>query len=233
MKPILTFLIVFTINIQTIFSQQNYANPYYIWAKNGLSLRKSPNKTAEKITVIPYKSEVSLISYSEETLTITEFTDFNYTSNWAKIKYKDIVGYSFMGYISVVKPPKISENYTLEQYLNDCFTKTNTTILSKYENCASNDESCVTSGVYSYKEGISYSFWNGEGGGTDSLSIPNFNILQAFTLASIFCPSYTDFEIKYFENPQPTIIVLRDDVGCDFSITVLGDFTIIHWSGGC
>lgn len=231
MKSIIALLIFF--NLQIILSQETHINPYYTWAKSGLSLRKTPDKNAEKITVIPYKSKVNLISYSTETLTVSEFSGFNYTTNWVKVKYKDFVGYAFMGYLSIIKPPEISKSYGVKEYLNDNFTKTNTKILTKYENCTGEDESCVLSGINSYKEGISYSFWSGEGGGTDTLSIPKLNILQAFILGTIFCPSYNNFEIKYFDNPQPTIIVMRDDVGCDFSITVLGDFAIIYWSGGC
>ncbi|OEK06073.1 hypothetical protein A8C32_18760 [Flavivirga aquatica] len=93
----------------------------------------------------------------------------------------------------------------------------------------------MKSGQISYKNGgVTYTFWNGEGGGTEDLSIPNkLNILQAFTLGTIFCPSYKDFNVTYYKKPLPTIVVERDDVGCGFTITILGDYTLIHWSGGC
>ncbi|WP_136465962.1 SH3 domain-containing protein [Flagellimonas onchidii] len=231
MKSIIPY-IFFIFQIVAANSQESSAKPYYIWAKSGLSLRESPSANAEKITIIPYKSEVSIISDSGILLTVTEFPGFDYTDNWVKIKYKDFIGYSFMGYLSTIKPPELHENYPLLEYLNDSFSKIDTHILSRYEDCTTDDDHCISSGVASYKEGISYSFFN-EGGFSGSLSIPNFNILQAFTLATIFCPSYKDFETKYFETPLPTIMVFRDDVGCDFSITVLGDFTIIHWTAGC
>ncbi|MBO0593661.1 SH3 domain-containing protein [Cellulophaga sp. E16_2] len=233
MKSIIAFLIIFTLNVRSITAQEIFLDSYYIWAKSGLSLRASPDKNAEKIIIIPYRSEVSLISRSNETLTVSEFPGFEYTSNWVKIKYKDLVGYSFLGYLAKIKPPEISDLVDLQNYLNDNFTKTSTEIISKYENCPMENEACIISGVTSYKEGISYSFWNGEAGGSETVSIPNFNILQAFILASTFCPSYTAYKIEYFENPQPTILVYRDTAGCDFSITVLGSVAIIHWSGGC
>lgn len=219
--------------MQVVFSQDDYLKPYYVWAKSGLSLRSAPNTTAEKLTVIPYKSAVSFISFTGETLTVTEFSGFDYTSNWVKIKYKNFIGYAFLGYLSLIKPPTISENYGLDKYLADNFTKINTDIHTKYKDCTATDESCVTAGVVSYKEGITHRFWNGESGGTNTLSVPNLNILQAFILGSLFCPSFNDFETKYFDKPFPTILVLRDDVGCDFSITVLSGFAIIEWSGGC
>lgn len=233
MKIIVTFLIVFIFNIQRITSQNEHLKPYYVWAKSGLSLRNAPNTTADKLTIIPYKSEVSFISYTGKTLTVTEFPGFDFTSNWVKVKYKNFEGYAFLGYLSLVKPPTISDKYGLDQYLKDNYTKINTEIHTKYKDCSSEEDSCITSGVKTYKEGVTYRFWNGEGGGTDTLSIPNLNVLQAFILGSLFCPSYSDFETKYIEKPYPTIIVYRDDVGCDFSITVLGGFAIIHWSGGC
>jgi len=233
MKYILC-LLIFVFGIQFSLSQEVYTKSYYVWAKSGLSFRNSPDKNANKLTVIPYGSEIALISYSSETYTVTEFNGFQYTTNWAKVSYNNQIGYAFSGYLSVIKPPKISENYSIEDYLNDYFTKTGMTTYSKYENCNSKNKlDCISSGLISYKEGINYTFWNGEGGGTNTLSIPKLNILQAYTLGTIFCPSYKDFKISYTEKPLPTIIVLRDDVGCDFTVTILGDYAIIHWSAGC
>lgn len=222
----ISFILVFVLSTQFVISQETHLEPYYIWAKSGLSLRESPDKNAEKITTIPYRNKVTFISYASESYTITEFDGFEYTTNWAKVSYNNQIGYAFAGYLSIIKPPKISENYQLLEYLDDCFTKTGESTHSEFENT-------ITSGRISYKEGINYSFWNGEGGGTETLSMPKLNILQAYFLGSIFCPSYKNFETKYTEEPLPTIVVYRDDVGCDFSITVLGDFAIIHWTGGC
>lgn len=230
----LIFIFICSFSIQILVSQEQHTKPYYIWAKSGLSLRKTPDKNAEKLTIIPYSSKVTFISFTSESYTVTEFDGFQYTTNWAKVSYNNNIGYAFAGYLSTIKPPKISENYGIQEYLDDYFTKTDLIAYSTYENCSGEHiRSCITSGLISYKEGISYSFWSGEGGGTDTLSIPNLNILQAYTLGTIFCPSYNDFEITYTENPLPTIVVMRDDVGCDFTITVLGDYAIIHWSGGC
>ncbi len=231
----LVLLFICLFNTEFSFAQEDNNLLYYVWAKSGLSLRNAPNKTAEKLTIIPYSDNVTFIAKTAETYTIIEFPGFEYSDGWVEVNYKNLTGYVFAGYLSHMQPPNISTDTSLTSYLDKLFTETQTIAYETYENCKNDNRlSCIKSGQKSYKSGVTYTFWNGEGGGTEDLSIPNkLNILQAFTLGTIFCPSYKDFDVVYYEKPQPTIIVERDDVGCDFTITVLGDFTIIRWSGGC
>ena len=230
----LLFCALCLFNTSVFLAQELSNSNYYVWAKSGLSLRESPDKNSKKLTIIGYSENVTFISNTFEAFTVTEFNGFDYTDNWFKIKHKNLTGYVFGGYLSKTPPPNIlDETNNLTTYLNRVFTKTGYVIYDRYEDCNDDDSNCITSSQTSYKEGASYSFWTGEGGGTETLSIPNLNILQAYILGTIFCETYKEFEIKYYEKPLPTIIVLRDDVGCDFTITALGNYTIIHWSGGC
>jgi len=121
----LIFFLIFVFNIQFVLSQETHTEPYYIWAKSGLSLREAPNTNAEKLTTIPYSGKVSFISYAYDykTFTVTEFRGFQYTAYWAKVSYNNQIGYAFSGYLSLIKPPKINKRYSITEYLNNSFTK--------------------------------------------------------------------------------------------------------------
>lgn len=218
------------------FAQQSNQTPYYVWAKSGLSLRLGANTTSEKISTIPYGATVDVLSFDNNTFTVEEFKGFTYTTNWVKVKYNEIEGYAFYGYLSMVKPPQLNANASTEKglldYLKHNYKVLEKKIISKYEGCG--DETyCEKEVLYTFENGITYSSWSGEGGGTETLGLPNTNLLQAFILASFYCDMYKDFETVYSESPLPTIVVNRDDVGCDFTITCVDGFAIILWSGGC
>lgn len=226
--------IIFTLFTTIAHSQNEYVNKTrYIWAESGLSLRNQPSAKANKITVIPYGETVEFIKDTYDIFTIQETKEFKFEDTWIEIRYKNQTGYAFSGYISNVKPPKKDEEIT--KYLSRVFKPLDKKIIRKYKDCdeGENKDSCISQYVMSYSEGVSYAYWQGEGGGTETLSIPNINFLQAFILAKKYCPIYNQFPLKYHEGRLRMIVVERDDVGCDFTIVENGDFIIINWSGGC
>ena len=228
MKHLLFLVITFTISFNSI-AQETYHSDYYVWAESGLSLRTEPYVDAEKITSIPYGETVKFLAFSHDELTVTEFKGFDYTGQWNKVNYNNQIGYVFAGYLALIKPPTDLHKNALD-YLKDSFIEVNHKVLSKYKDC---EEDCNTSGIITFKEGIIYTYWQGEGGGTETIVVPKLNILLAYTLAAKYCDDYKRYKTEYTETPIPTITVRRDDVGCDFTITVLDDFAIIKWSGGC
>lgn len=224
------FIFIISISFSTYSAQsQENKKSYYVWAKSGLSIREEAQKKSEKIAVIPYGSKIEIIEISDNELTITVFPKFRYTDNWIKLKYKDYTGYSFKGYISEHKPPAISEN-SLKSYLNKNYSLTNEVVV-KPENC--DYAECSVFSFYTYKEGVTYSLSESEISSEKSISIPSLNTLQAFILSTHFCSIDPKAEIQYFDEPLPTIRVVLDKAGCDFTITTLGNFTVINWWSGC
>ncbi len=215
-------------------AQADQESSFFGWAKSGLSIRNAPKLEAEKIGVIPYREELKLLEVTREQLSITEFPGFDFTGNWVKVKYKEIQGFVFSGYISKHTPPLIKEGYDLEDYLKDEFTLSQKTITERFKNCDGREEECAISATHSFKEGMTYSYYDPEEGGImESLSFPGLNMLQAFHLGTVFCAEYKNFKIEYSEYPVQMIRVLRDDVGCDFTILEMGGFCLIKWTAGC
>jgi hypothetical protein len=133
-----------------------------------------------------------------------------------------------------MKPPSSkTQNSSLINYLKNTFKLLDTTIIATHsnDNCGSID--CAKEYILTFEGGLVYTYWSGEGGGTETLSLPKSNILHGFLLAAKYCDMYKDFETIYSPNPMPSIRVMRDEVGCDFAITSLDDLVIIVWSGGC
>ncbi|MBN2771324.1 MAG: SH3 domain-containing protein [Spirochaetes bacterium] len=85
----------------------------YIDAESGLRLRKEPTLTAEKIDVIPYGTQVIDLAHSSE---IEEID--NIKSYWHLIKYRDLEGWGFGGYLSS-KPHMLFQTLPLKDYAFD------------------------------------------------------------------------------------------------------------------
>lgn len=232
MKNILIVLFV----VVNICSAQQKNKDFFVWAKNGLSLRSSASTDAKKVETIPYGERVKFLSYDKNYYTVTEFKGFDYSDGWVKVNYNNTEGYVFNGYLSPITPPELNTDKSpvnsILQYIKNNHKQLDKKITEYYFGCTGED--CQESAaIYTFEGGITYSYWSGEGGGSQTLVLPKSNMLHAFTLASLFCRNYKDFKTVYTETPLPTIKVMRDDVGCDFTITTLNDYVIILWTGGC
>lgn len=231
MKHIFILAFLFSNLVYSQFETLNKTR--YIWAESGLSLRSEASADAQKLTVIPYGETVEFIEDTYNVFTVQETKDFKYTDSWLKIKYKNFEGYAFGGYISKMPPPNKNE-VSVEEYLNRTLKLLDKTVIQKYKDCVEvADQSCISEYTLSFNKGVSYNSWQGEGGGTETLVIPNINLLQAFILGTHFCDMYDQFPFKYYETPLEMIIIERDDVGCDFTVVSYSDVVIIKWSAGC
>ncbi len=81
-------------------------------ANGGLRIRKSPDVNSEKIGLIPDGSIID--SYGE---ILNEMTIHGKTGKWMKIKYLDIVGYSFSGFL--IHENKFSTPVENEKTINE------------------------------------------------------------------------------------------------------------------
>lgn len=85
----------------------------YVWALNGLNMRKLPDAKSEKIATLPYGEKVTVqanigVIIAHE---VEEFKDFKVKGVWLLVKFGDKEGFVFDGYLSrLVVPEKVSTN---------------------------------------------------------------------------------------------------------------------------
>jgi hypothetical protein len=92
------------------------AHGLYVWAKNGLVLRATPDKNGKKIRTLPYGTKVDYLRLVSEDsiLIIPAFKQANGTSteayflrgDWAKVQIGAETEFLFDGYLSEMQPSK-------------------------------------------------------------------------------------------------------------------------------
>lgn len=92
----------------------------WVTGKTGLILRNGPEKTAEKIELIPLFSEVHCLKEISEAETID-----GKPGKWNYVEWEGKKGWAFGGYLSVVKPKFIADlqKTVLNYYSNNSRTK--------------------------------------------------------------------------------------------------------------
>jgi hypothetical protein len=80
-----------------ILFAQNNSNERYVNTGDGLNMRRAPSVSSERIRTIPFGSRVTVISISENRITID-----NISSSWYQIRFENDVGWVFGGYLSVI-----------------------------------------------------------------------------------------------------------------------------------
>ncbi|MEL7423689.1 MAG: SH3 domain-containing protein [Bacteroidota bacterium] len=98
----------------------NESSIAYNWAKSGLNIRETPWQTAKVIGAIPFGEAVEILEVTAEYTSIEvrglfskEFSkdgnSYYVDGSWVKVKYEEIVGYAFDGYLSEFPPMRIIE----------------------------------------------------------------------------------------------------------------------------
>src|SRR5690606_18802027 len=95
-KVLITFIFLFFgINVSA-------QDTYFVTAPNGLVLRDNPDKNANKITTVPYKSEVKSLENTKIRLDILDNGKL-IEGEWMKVSFHDdydiYTGYVFSGYL--------------------------------------------------------------------------------------------------------------------------------------
>lgn len=99
-------------NIDTIVeTSPTTFETYYIAAKSGLRMRKTPSLSGEKMDVVPYGAEISVAN--EEETTIPPVGGFK--GAMVKVNFEGKTGYAFNGFLSSIPVPE--KNQSLKQYV--------------------------------------------------------------------------------------------------------------------
>jgi len=128
---LLVIVLVFMIFNKTLAKEQVVKK--YNYALSGIKLREDKNLDSKILINIPYGEKVIVLN---ETLDYFEID--NIIGNWVKIRYKDIEGYVFGGYLSVLPAPSrkhfsVGEIYSLKEY-NSVYYNNKGKLISKNEN---------------------------------------------------------------------------------------------------
>lgn len=71
----------------------------YVTAKSGLLVRADSNTNASKLGLVPLGKKVEVLEQSDKTMTID-----GKTGHWTRIRYNEIEGWSFGGFLSATPP---------------------------------------------------------------------------------------------------------------------------------
>ena len=111
LKIIVLISIIFPVSITKAKGTQIQDNKLYVLANNGLTLRKESTIKSDKITVVPYGATVEVLEKSKK---LTMKVD-HISGDMYKVKYNDLTGYIFSGYLS--KFPAPIKNSETEKYV--------------------------------------------------------------------------------------------------------------------
>ena len=128
---LLVIVLVFMISNKTLAKEQVVEK--YNYALSGINLREDKTLNSKILLNIPYGEKVLVLN---ETLDYFEVD--NISGNWVKIRYKDVEGYVFGGYLSVLPAPNrkyfsAGEIYSLKEY-NSVYLNNKGKLISKNEN---------------------------------------------------------------------------------------------------
>lgn len=79
------------------------SDKFSVAVKDGLNLRDKPATTGKLIVTIPYRTEVSVLKYEGDEVTIQ-----GRKGRWAQIEYQNKTGFAFSGFLSAVASSKDS-----------------------------------------------------------------------------------------------------------------------------
>lgn len=96
----ITIFILFFVSIYTYAENSTY----YVSSPNGLNMRTDDSYSSKVISLIPYKTELTVLGKSTP-VTIDGFSGF-----WIKVRYLNNSGWVFSGYLSSKTPPPLSDD---------------------------------------------------------------------------------------------------------------------------
>ncbi len=190
-------LILLLLQTAWLFAQQSRfleGETLYVWALNGLNMRKLPDAKSEKIAALPYgekviaQSNIGLIVAHE----VKEFKDFKVNGVWLLVKYGDKEGFVFDGYLSRLVAPKKGDEFgysAMDKYLEAHDEK-----IGKVTDF--NEEHCGLC-TQKYKSGIVKKGHFGDGIPQNEYCIPNITQYEGFIFLKFFYNA--DFKISKFK----------------------------------
>ena len=218
-----------------------------VWATSGLNMRDKPDAKATKIVSIPYGAKVVVqpnigvkIPFEVE-----EFKGFTVKGYWLLVKYGDTEGFVFDGFLSRLPAPiapkqdsaidylhqligKIGEKYDVKIWMKDKMLDTSRFVLpnEKY------DPEAIQSFKQKYKQGILYTYFEGEGGTSSILELPNFTLYEAYLIVRTYHYDPKTDAFSFNKKDKSIDMYVKDEgAGCYFTIKQTGNKIIID--GGC
>jgi len=223
----LLFALLFTSVV--VLAQKSFSDLYkpgdklYVYSREGLSLREEADPKGKLILVASYGDEVTVVADSKPRIA---FTSSNIPGAWVKVKYHDLSGYLFNGFLSRLKPMPVTtpdtELEAFKMYLKDQFKlqkETKTPPASMY----------VEYDKLELANGVSYEHKIYEGGASITTKFPvtSFTFQEVFLLARIAYPEFftekkCDYKVDQMECElnESTSLALKKDG--DFFVVLSG-----------
>lgn len=210
----------------------------YVWALNGLNMRKLPDAKSEKIAALPYGEKVIVqanigIIVAHE---VEEFKDFKVKGVWLLVKYGDKEGFVFDGYLSRLVAPEKGATYSIDFYVEKNYIETGKPSFANFVN--SNSIVTITEkeykdyskgdGFYShfYSNDIQKIISESEDANGSEILFDNSSLYEGYIFAKTI---FSDFDFQYDKTTKS--FKIDDNETCQFEIFMKGKKLIIK--GGC
>ncbi|MBI5858278.1 MAG: SH3 domain-containing protein [Sphingobacteriales bacterium] len=178
------FLAMMFVSLHPV-AQPGLTGPYYVAAKNGLSLREKKDAQSKLLATIPYATKLT-VTYPDE---IVNITLEGIESAWAKTTFNGKTGYIVNTYLLPWPPPKATIK-TMKQYLPQVSAVAGAPVVIK-----ANIESLESGGAnlkkQLFKNGAEYHEETFYEANNDSYFLPGFTLQQGFVLARLI-PEFKD-----------------------------------------
>jgi len=134
MKKIIYLL--YTVLVFMIFNKTVAKEKFvekYNYALSGINLREDKTLNSRILLNIPYGEKVFVLNETSDYFEVD-----NIIGNWVKVRYKDVEGYVFGGYLSVMPAPNrkhfsVDKIYSIKEY-NSVYFRNKGKLISKKEN---------------------------------------------------------------------------------------------------
>ncbi|WP_020571875.1 SH3 domain-containing protein [Neolewinella persica] len=217
------YLTLFLLCSSTLLSQhQATSNDKYVWATSGLVLRAEGNPQGKKLAVIPYGATVQLTGEWGEDLSIDiipvrqldgeELPGWEMLGQFVGVRYGELKGYAFNGYISNYDPKPLSVNFLASG------GKPGVAIVDTLHFLPSSAESTHGELSLLYDNGITISsFWDKVGAG-ETIVVPNATLAAGYLLAAKwfqlnnYNPNGMAWKNAYLINKTPDSLTFKRDL---------------------
>jgi Bacterial SH3 domain len=159
----------------TIFAQ---TGPFYVAAKNGLSIREKPEASSKVLDKIPYGTKITLVESEEEWVPINTEGLPGY---WKKVKYNNKTGYIVDSYLFPLPPPKATVK-DMRGYITQLSLPFGAKLVVKSNPATNAEDAGWELHKQLYKNGAEWHQFQGYEYGSDTYFLPDFTIQQAFLL---------------------------------------------------
>ncbi len=246
----IAFVLLQAINLTAQTSRFKDGETLNVWATWGLNMRDKPDAKATKLAAIPYGAKVVVqpnigIKIPFE---VEEFKGFTVKGLWLLVKYGDKEGFVFDGFLSRLPAPipteqdlaeatylhqqigEVGQKYEVKIWIRDEMLDTSRFVRpnEKYK------EEDIQSYKQKYKQGILYSYFQGEGGSSSVLELSNCTLYEAYLIVKTYNYDPKTDVFSFNKKDKSINMDVKDEgAGCYFTIKQVGNKIIIDGGCGC